>query len=65
MTDEIEVRPFPPSAETIAYGGRVLPQRRMSPGAVGGLDGPGGAVGPEHAGALTIAYAAFATDAGA
>jgi hypothetical protein len=65
MTETIEVRPFPPSAETIAYGQQVLPQRRMTPGAVGGLDGPAGPLGPESAGALTLAFGAFAEDASA
>src|SRR3569623_318875 len=65
MTETIEVRPFPPSAETIAHGLKVLPQRRMTPGAVGGLDGPAGPLGPECAGALTLAFGAFAEDASA
>jgi heme-degrading monooxygenase HmoA len=63
MTETIEVRPFPPSAETMAYGQQTLPERRWTPGAVGGLDGPGGSLGPESAGALTLAYGAFADDA--
>jgi hypothetical protein len=63
MTETIEVRPFPPTAETMAYGRQALPTRRMTPGAVGGLDGPGGLVGPELAGALTLTYGAFADDA--
>lgn len=62
MTETIEVRPFPPNAETMAYGQRVLPQRRMTPGAVGGLDGPAGPLGPEHAGALTLTFGSFAED---
>jgi hypothetical protein len=62
MTETTEVRPFPPNAETIAHGQRVLPNRRISPGAVGGLDGPAGSVGPERAGALTLTFAAFADD---
>jgi hypothetical protein len=37
----------------------------MTPGAVGGLDGPAGPLGPESAGALTLAYGAFADDASA
>lgn len=49
----------------MAYGQQVLPQRRMTPGAVGGLDGPGGLVGPESAGALTLTFGAFADDDGA
>jgi hypothetical protein len=65
VTRTTDVQPFPPSAETIAYGQRVLPQRRMTPGAVGGLDGPAGPLGPELAGALTLAFGAFADDAGA
>jgi hypothetical protein len=60
MTDAIEVHPFPPTAETMAYGQQRLPDRRMSPGAVGGLVGPAGPVGPEFAGALTLAFGAFA-----
>jgi heme-degrading monooxygenase HmoA len=64
-TEQIEVRPIPPTAETMEYGARVLPQRRMTPGAVGGLDGPAGPLGPETAGALTLTYGAFADDAGA
>ena len=62
MTETTEVRGFPPSPETVAYGQRVLPQRRMTPGAVGGLDGPAGPLGPEHAGALTLAFGTFADD---
>lgn len=65
MTDSVEVRPFPPDQDTVRYGAQVLPQRRMSPGAVGGLDGPSGPLGPELAGALTLAFGAFADDAGA
>jgi hypothetical protein len=65
MTETMEIRPFPPSTGTIQYGQQVLPQRRMSPGAVGGLDGPAGPLGPETAGALTLTYAAFADDDGA
>jgi hypothetical protein len=42
-----------------------LPQRRISPGAVGGLDGPAGPLGPEHAGALTLTFGAFADDGSA
>ena len=60
MTETIDVRPFPPDAETMAYGQRVLPQRRWTPGAVGGLDGPAGPLGPELAGALTLTYGSFA-----
>lgn len=62
MTETIGVHPFPPDSETIAYGQRVLPQRRVSPGAVGGLDGPAGPLGPELAGALTLTFGAFADD---
>ncbi|HJQ42671.1 MAG TPA: hypothetical protein VJ831_06275 [Jatrophihabitantaceae bacterium] len=62
MTELMEVRAFPPDAETMAYGKDVLPQRRMSPGAVGGLDGSAGPLGPELAGALTVAYGAFADE---
>lgn len=65
MTETIEVGAFPPDAETMAYGQRILPQRRFTPGAVGGLDGPAGPLGPELAGALTLAYGAFSNDAGA
>lgn len=57
----VAVRPFPPSADTIEYGRRRLPQRRMTPGAVGALDGPGN-LGPEHAAALTLTFAAFADE---
>jgi hypothetical protein len=63
MTETIEVRPFPPDAETVAYGHCVLPQQRISPGAVGGLDGPAGPLGPELAGALTLTFGAFADNA--
>lgn len=56
------MHPFPPDADTIAYGRQCLPQRRMSPGAVGGLDGPAGPIGPEAAGALTLVFGAFADD---
>lgn len=65
MTETIAVRAFAPDEETRSYGQLVLPQRRMSPGAVGGLDGPDGAVGPEHAGALTLTFGAFADNASA
>jgi hypothetical protein len=65
MTDTVEIQPFAPDAETMAYGHEVLPQRRMTPGAVGGLDGPRGPLGPERAGALTLAYGSFATAANA
>lgn len=65
MTETIEVRAFPPDNETMAYGAQLLPQRRMTPGAVGGLDGPRGPLGPELAGALTLAYGAFADAASA
>jgi hypothetical protein len=62
MTDTIEARLFPPNAETMAYGQRVLPQRRICPGAVGALDGPAGPLGPELAGALTLTFGAFTDD---
>ena len=62
MTETIDVRAFPPDAESTAYGRQVLPQRRMTAGAVGGLDGPDGPVGPEFAGALTLTYGSFADD---
>jgi len=62
MTETIDVRGFPPSDETAAYGEQVLPTRRWTPGAVGGLDGPRGPLGPELAGALTLTYGAFAQD---
>lgn len=55
-----DVRAFAPTQETIEYGSRVLPQRRMTPGHVGGLDGPEGNAGPEQAGALTLVYGSFA-----
>lgn len=55
------VRPIPPTPETQQYGRQVLPARRMTPGAVGALDGPGN-LGPEHAGALTLTFAAFADE---
>lgn len=55
-----EVRPFPPSEDTVADGARRLPGRRMSPGVVSGLDGPDGNVGPEAAGALSLVHASFA-----
>lgn len=60
----IAVRGFAPDQETLDHGRRVLPSRRMTPGATGGLDGPGN-LGPEHAGALTLVYGAFADDASA
>jgi heme-degrading monooxygenase HmoA len=62
MTETIDVRPFPPDSDTMAYGRQLLPLRRMTPGAVGGLDGPNGPLGPEFAGALTLTYAAFANN---
>jgi hypothetical protein len=65
MSQGTDVRSFAPDAETAAYGQRVLPQRRWTPGAVGGLDGPEGPLGPELAGALTLTYGAFADDADA
>jgi heme-degrading monooxygenase HmoA len=55
------VRPFPPSSTIQEYGRQVLPGRRMSPGAVGGLDGAGN-LGPEHAGALVLTFGAFAEE---
>jgi hypothetical protein len=41
---------FPLDSATHAYGQAILPQRRFSPGAVGGLDGPKTLVPstPEH-----------------
>jgi hypothetical protein len=60
MTETLDVRGFPPDAETAAYDQQVLPLRRWTPGAVGALDGPGGPLGPELAGALTLTYGAFA-----
>jgi hypothetical protein len=65
MTETMDVRGFPPDAETAAYGRQVLPTRRWTPGAVGGLDGPEGPIGPEAAGALTLTYGAFVDDASA
>ena len=65
MTETMDVRGFPPDAETAEYGLQVLPQRRWTPGAVGGLDGPAGPLGPELAGALTLTYGAFAEDSAA
>jgi len=65
MTETRDVRGFPPNAETAAYGDHVLPTRRWTPGAVGALDGPGGALVPELAHALTLTYGAFADDASA
>lgn len=65
MTETTEVRGFPPSADTVAYGAQVLPQRRMTPGAVGGLDGPAGPLGPERAGALVLTFGAFADESNA
>ncbi|HVU73874.1 MAG TPA: hypothetical protein VHE83_12995 [Mycobacteriales bacterium] len=56
---------FAPTPETMAYGQQRLPARRMTPGVVGGLDGPDGRLGPEHAGALTLVYGSFAEDAAA
>jgi hypothetical protein len=55
-----DVQAFAPTQDTIEYGGRVLPTRRMTPGAVGALDGPEGNVGPEEAGALSLVYGSFA-----
>ena len=65
MTETMDVRAFPPDAETAAYGQQVLPQRRWTPGAVGGLDGPAGPLGPELAGALTLTFGAFAEESAA
>ncbi|MCU1591621.1 MAG: hypothetical protein JWP11_2877 [Frankiales bacterium] len=50
---------FAPDAATAAYGQHLLPERRFSPGAVGGLAGPDNA-GPEQAGALSLVYGSFA-----
>ena len=50
---------FAPDGATQQHGQATLPQRRFSPGAVGGLDGPGN-LGPEHAGALSLVYGTFA-----
>ena len=55
---------FPPDSATQAYGQELLPRRRFTPGAVGGLDGPGNA-GPEQAGALSLVYGTFADNASA
>lgn len=65
MNETIDVRPFAPNEETMAFGSLILPQRRMTPGAVGGLDAPGIPLGPERAGALSLAYGSFADDASA
>lgn len=65
MTEKAQVQGFPPNADTMAYGAKVLPQRRLTPGAVGGLDGPAGPLGPEFAGALVLTFGAFADDANA
>jgi hypothetical protein len=50
---------FAPDSATQEHGQAELPQRRFSPGAVGGLDGPGN-LGPENAGALSLVYGTFA-----
>jgi heme-degrading monooxygenase HmoA len=50
---------FPPTQDTIDYGLELLPARRVTPGAVGGLAGAGNA-GPEQAGALVLTYGSFA-----
>jgi hypothetical protein len=55
-----DVHAFSPTQATIEYGREVLPTRRMTPGAVGGLDGPEGNVGPENAHALSLVYGSFA-----
>jgi len=55
----MEIAAFAPDAETMERGRQLLPQRRMRPGAVGDLDGPG-SLGPEAAGALSLVYAGFA-----
>jgi hypothetical protein len=55
---------FPPDSSTQAYGMERLPARRFTPGAVGGLDGPGN-LGPEKAGALSLVYGTFADHASA
>lgn len=60
MTQTSDVHAFPPDAETTAYGQRVLPARRWTPGAVGALDSQDGPLGPELAGALTLTYGSFA-----
>jgi hypothetical protein len=65
MTQTLDVRAFPPSAETAAFAELVLPTRRWTPGAVGALDSCDGPLGPELAGALTLTYGAFADDASA
>lgn len=49
---------FAPDPETAAYGVRVIPGRRLTPGMVGGLAAPGDA-GPEQAGALSLVYGSF------
>jgi hypothetical protein len=58
------VQAFPPEPETMTYGQSQLPKRRFTPGAVGGLDGPGN-LGPEHAGALSLVYGSFASSGSA
>lgn len=65
MNETTDIRSFPPDADTIEHGQRILPQRRMTPGVIGGLDGPAGFVGPESAGALTLTYGSFADNASA
>lgn len=55
---------FAPAPDTAAYGMAALPARRLTPGMVGGLAGPGNA-GPEQAGALSLVYGSFASSAGA
>jgi hypothetical protein len=49
----------------MSYGQRTMPQRRFSPGTVGGLDGPWGPQSAEHAGVLILTHGEFADEAAA
>jgi heme-degrading monooxygenase HmoA len=56
------VQEFPADAGVMEYGMRLLPDLRITPGAVRGLAGPDN-LGPEHAGALSLVFGSFADEA--